>query len=180
MALTQVAGGMLAGSITSSQITSVSGSTITGTQNIPKATLPTGSVLQVAFGSYNSRIQNSTTSYADTGLTVSITPQFSTSKILVFGTHADCFKNAVDSQQSIYLQLQRNGSTIYQICDRALLTVTVSENLENISFNWLDSPATTSAITYKTVFKAYTSNGFVTVQQQSSSYSTITAMEISA
>jgi len=178
MALTQVAGGMLAGSITSSQISSVAGSTITGSQSIPKSTLPTGSVLQVVFGSYNTRIQNSTTSYADTGLTVSITPQFSTSKILVFGTQADCFKNNTDAQQSIYLQLQRNGSTIYQICDRALLTVTVGENLENISFNWLDSPATTSAIAYKTVFKAFTTNGFVTTQQQNSSYSTITAMEI--
>jgi hypothetical protein len=50
MALTQVAGGMLAGSITSSQISSVAASTLTGTQTIPKGTLPTGSVLQVVFG----------------------------------------------------------------------------------------------------------------------------------
>jgi len=53
MALTQVASGLIA---------SVSGASLTGTQTIPKATLPTGSVLQVVTANYSYNNTVSTTS----------------------------------------------------------------------------------------------------------------------
>ena len=53
MALTQVASGLIA---------SVAGSTITGSQSIPKSTLPTGSVLQVVQTTTSTGVSTSSTS----------------------------------------------------------------------------------------------------------------------
>jgi hypothetical protein len=80
MALTQVASGLIA---------SVSGASLTGTQNIPKATLPTGSVLQVAtntFDNYVSTTANGNPNDITKGVqlfSVSFTPISATSTILV-------------------------------------------------------------------------------------------------
>jgi hypothetical protein len=139
-----------------------------------------GRVLQVVQSSYNTRIASSSTTYSDTGLSVSITPSSSSSKILVFGHQADCFKSNGASDNSIYLRLMRGASEILLFADRNLLTVSTIENMGSISFHYLDSPATTSATTYKTQFKNYSSASLVSVQQQSSSYSIIIAMEIAA
>ena len=154
---------------------------LTNATALPKVALPTGSVLQVVFGSYNSRLANSTTTYNDTNLTATITPLYATSKILVIGSQADCYKDAASNQQSIYLALFRNGTQIYQFSDRGLYSgPSAQEAMATFGFNWLDSPATTSALTYKTMFKAFTTTGLVSVQQQGSSSSTITLMEIAA
>ena len=46
-------------------------------QIIPKAALPTGSVLQVVYASYTTQVSSTSTSYVDTGLSASITPTIS-------------------------------------------------------------------------------------------------------
>jgi hypothetical protein len=54
---------------------------------LPKAQLPTGSVLQVVSTTKTDTFSTSSTSYTDlTGLSVSITPTSATSKVLVFYT----------------------------------------------------------------------------------------------
>jgi hypothetical protein len=74
MALTQVASGLIA---------SVAGSTITGSQSIPKSTLPTGCILQVVQGVDTTfRSTNSNWPVAS-GFGASITPSSASSKILV-------------------------------------------------------------------------------------------------
>ena len=55
-------------------------------QIIPKAALPTGSVLQVVQGTTLTDTTITSTSYTDTTLTASITPTSSSSKILVIVT----------------------------------------------------------------------------------------------
>ena len=52
-------------------------------QIIPKAALPTGSVLQVVSAQYVTETSTTSSSYVDTGWTFSITPTFSTSKIFI-------------------------------------------------------------------------------------------------
>jgi len=150
-------------------------------QSIPKAALPTGSVLQIVTGSTNARQSNSTDQFSDTNLSVSITPLFSTSKILLIGHQADCFKDNSVSSNSIYLRLVRGSTEILLFADRNLLTASGGqEMMATLPFHYLDSPATTSSTTYKTQFRNFSNNSFVSVQQQSSSSSIIIAMEIAA
>jgi hypothetical protein len=61
---------------------SIVASQLTGTQTIPKATLPTGSVLQVVNATYSTYTSFSSATLADLGLSATITPSSSSSKIL--------------------------------------------------------------------------------------------------
>jgi hypothetical protein len=161
----------------------VGNSDITGLAagSLPSNVIGAGAVLQVVTASYNTRIASSSTSYSDTGLSVSITPTSASSKILIIGHQADCFKNSQDNSNSIYLRLLRNSTEILLFADRNLLTAGGGiENMATLPFHYLDSPATTSSTTYKTQFKNYSAVNVVSVQQQSSSYSIIIAMEIAA
>lgn len=71
--------------VTSTHIASVAGSVITGSQSIPKSTLPTGSVLQVVSSASigTTGAETTSTSWVDTGLTLSITPTSASNKIVV-------------------------------------------------------------------------------------------------
>jgi len=163
MALTQVAGGMLAGSITSSQITSVSASTLTGTQTIPRGTLPTGSVLQVVQTVKTDTFVTSAsaTDTAVTGLTVSITPTSSSSKILVFCNLGIAAENAQGGAPKLTRTISAT-TTQLSLADAAgsrsrgsFAGSAYRGNSSNYllmlwhqSLTYLDSPATTSATTY--------------------------------
>ena len=141
MALTQVAGGMLAGSITSSQISSVAASTLTGTQTIPRGTLPTGSVLQVVQAYINSGFTTTTsTTFVATALSGTITPSSASSKIYII------FSGGVYQATSGngYYGIFRNGNNIAN--NQVHNAVLNQWSTQGGSF--LDSPATTSAITY--------------------------------
>jgi hypothetical protein len=174
MALTQVAGGMLAGSITSSQISSVAGSTITGSQSIPKSTLPTGSVLQVVFASTGTSTSATTSTYVDTALTASITPSSSTSKILVTAYCGQVVKTASDCQMN--LQILRGSTGIFLAA--ALNNNFAVAEASNPTLVYLDSPATTSSTTYKVQIANRDNQG--TVSFNSNGTATITLMEIAA
>jgi len=180
MALTQVAAGLLAGSITSSQITSVSGASLTGTQNIPKATLPTGTVLQVVNGSTATGVSTASDAYLDTGLTATITPSSATSKILVVVSQNGVYADSI-ATLGLDIFLFKNATQLAKIGgrtagDRPSSTIM---SIGSVSCNYLDSPATTSATTYKTQFLSVNNNTTVYVQVYQA-LSTITLMEISA
>ena len=140
-----------------------------------------GKVLQVVTGTTSTRVESSSTTNVDTGLSVTITPSSSSNKIYIIGTQAECFKSNGNSGNSIHLRLLKDSTEILDIVDRGLLTQSTIENMCNIGFNHLDSPATTSAITYKTQFHNHLSASHCAVQQQNGKgVSTITAMEIEA
>jgi len=159
-------------------------STATNASNISsgtlgKARLPTGSVLQVVQATYGTEVSSSTATYIDTGLTASITPSSASNKILVLVSQNGIQKRTGNTYMG--LQLQRNGSSIAQMASTAAGTGDTSINdVGTVSINYLDSPATTSSITYKTQFN---SNGVVAatyVQKDSTPVSTIILMEILA
>jgi hypothetical protein len=99
-----------AGSVSDSYIVSMSSSKLTGTQTIPKAALPTGSVLQVVQAIKTDTFVTSATvtDTAVTGLTASITPTSSTSKILVMIELALSAENA----QGGAAKVTRGGTVI--------------------------------------------------------------------
>ncbi len=129
-----------------------------------------GHVLQVVEAEFSTQTDISSTSYADSGLSVSITPTSSSSKILVI-TNVHCFINGTGF---IGLNIVR-GST--QIAE-ASKAVSFADNTGNMSvLTKLDSPSTASATTYKVQMKISTASGTLRIHQQDGG-SRITVMEI--
>ena len=144
-------------------------------------------VLQVVQGVTSTVADNSTDTYADTGLTATITPQYNTSKILVLVSQAGCSKSAGSAFSALALQLLRGATSIQSFAQFAAYTGGADArylNVGNQNTVFLDSPATTSATTYKTQFKNIgISAAKVTVQDNIggvTNNSSITLVEISA
>ena len=121
------------------------------------SSMPAGSVLQVVQGSSSTFVINNTSTYADTGLTASITPSSASSKVLI--------------QASLPFQLGTNGGNgqlqFRIVRDSTSLVSNLSVNnvqyivqlslVQNLI--WLDSPSTTSATTYKIQFRELNMSG---------------------
>jgi len=137
---------------------------------IGDAGMPAGAVLQVVEAEFSTQTDISSTSYADSGLSVSITPTSSSSKILVI-TNVHGFINGTGF---IGLNIVR-GST--QIAE-ASKAVSFSDNSGDMSvLTKLDSPSTASSTTYKVQMKVSTATGTLRINQQDGG-SRITVMEI--
>lgn len=146
---------------------------------LSKASLPTGSVLQVVQGSTSTSATNSTATFSDTGLTATITPTSSTSKVLVMVTHSYS-KSAGNSNNALNIKLFRGVTNLGQLGYAIGLSSSASLAFGSTSFQYLDSPATTSATIYKTQFANDAGVASVSVQPDSVGISTITLMEIAA
>jgi hypothetical protein len=153
-----------------------SGVAVTG---LSKGSLPTGSVLQVVQGAYSTQVNNSTTTYADTGLTATITPTSATSKILVSVSQL-FYKSAGHTQNGVNTKVFRNSTDLGQFTYVLGYTNSLLEVYVQATIQYLDSPATTSATTYKTQFANQTNAASVGAQQGNTGSSTITLMEIAA
>jgi hypothetical protein len=138
-----------------------------------------GVVLQVIQSVYSTAVSSSSTTLADTGLSATITPKFSTSKILVLVSHGQNWKSTGNTSNSITFKLLRGSTIILNPTNVAGNTDTSLQNYFSISFNYLDSPATTSATTYKTQFANFVAASSVVVQSGNLD-STITLLEIAA
>jgi hypothetical protein len=140
-----------------------------------------GKVLQVVSAFTATGVSNSTNTYADTNLTATITPTSATSKILVIASQNGLAKAAANSSNRIAIRLLRGATTLITLGDYFLFNGTAVEIIgESVSFSYLDSPATTSATTYKTQFMNPQNVSSATVQFVSGHNSTITLLEIGA
>jgi hypothetical protein len=158
MALTQVQGGMI-------------------------STLPAGSVIQVVHNIYNTSTSFASETYATTGISASITPKFSTSKILV--TISVPLQVSTSGAYGAGLAIYRGASAIYTDTnpyDEGYSSANPSTG--NNSFRWgrgvldyLDSPATTSSTTY-TVYCACIGGTITTCV--GSAKAMVTLMEVAA
>ena len=161
---------------------STSGNVITSA-NI-NSNLPAGSVLQVVNATYGTETANNSPTYADTGLTASITPSSSSNKILVLVSQNGIGKDSAGNTK-VAIKLLRGSTSILHIEGIASATGSTATNfIGGVSTSYLDSPATTSLVTYKTQFANPDTSGTVRVNTTSGggrdSYSTITLMEIKA
>jgi len=121
---------------------------------ITSSALPAGSVLQVVSVTKTSRFTTTSTSFTDvTGFSATITPSSASSKILVIAsTTGAC--NA--STGPVFINLTRAGSSVYigdavnsAVRCSSYLTSASNDKAQAMSINYLDSPATTSAVTYQ-------------------------------
>jgi hypothetical protein len=133
-------------------------------------------ILQVVNAGYSTGTTNATTTFAATGLSASITPQSSSSKILVLLNQAGVGR--VSGNGSNVIELRR-GSTQLATQNAAYTNNTDTNMIGTASIIYLDSPSTTSATTYDSRFKADAASCSVIVQD-GSSYSSITLLEVSA
>jgi len=152
-----------------------------------------GSVLQVVSTTKTDTFSSSTiNAWTDvTGLSVSITPKFSNSKILVFATVTGNFYVVGTSGRG--LRIARD-STALAVGDTAGSRVSSTstdhqsntEVQQSVTMQYLDSPASASSLTYKVQFFAQTggtiyinrSAGDTDANYTQRTSSTITVMEI--
>ena len=141
-----------------------------------------GVVLQVVQGTYSTITSSTTNTWANTGITTSITPKFSTSKILVSAYVQGCTKSASGTQ--IALRINRNSTTIITFATNAAdNTSSIGIDIGTIATEYLDSPATTSSTTYTVQLANDANTGTVYINNNyflGAVTSTITLMEIAA
>ena len=154
------------------------GTLATAAKGITAASLPAGTVLQVINAVNATEVTSNSDSYADTGLTASITPTSSSSKVLVISSN-DCTKLSADTSTAIrcYRGSTEIGGTI--IGRKINDTDDTGKSQSVFSFTILDSPSSTSEQVYKTQFANAAASGTVRINAGSGS-STMCLMEISA
>jgi hypothetical protein len=144
-----------------------------------------GKVLQVVTATTSSSTQTFSTSYADTGLTASITPSSTNSKVLVLVSQ-NFWVGRNGTSLSLGARLMRGSTEIQKKWPTALETPGATSNplVSNVDMgsSYLDSPATTSSTTYKTQFKLNVadSGGWGAYANYDSTVSSITLLEIGA
>jgi hypothetical protein len=139
-----------------------------------------GKVLQVVNATFSTQTTNATLSFIDTGLTATITPTLNTSKILVFVHQVGAGKTDGNINNQCTFRLIRGATTIVNDFGGGHgFTNSLVYSFNGTGVTYLDSPATTSATTYKTTFANSVAANFATVQNNNST-STITLMEIGA
>jgi hypothetical protein len=139
------------------------------------AATKTGSVLQVVTGTATAQASSATATFADTGLSATITPSSASSKVLV-----TVAQNGVTKIQntSVDLNLVRDSTIISGFARRVGYTAGTGWGYSGtVGVTYLDSPATTSAVTYKTTYAS--TDGINTAYVQAfGSISYITLQEI--
>jgi len=119
---------------------------IVGATSSDKIHIP-GHVIQVVQSTITATPSTTSTSFVDTGLSVTITPTSSSSKILVM---ADYGTGAGSTAGGLITQLLKGSTVLFY---RGDAYSSAGSSFGAGSFNHLDSPATTSAITYKIQYK---------------------------
>ena len=164
---------------------------------LPSTSQGFGKILQVVSTFKNDTFSTTSSSYVDiTGLSVAITPSATSSKILILSNAG--WGNSSNDMAVIPFQLVKvvggTASNIAEPSDTTLTypgTVVVSNpntnaqwSLQRIAFQILDSPATTSAVTYKwQIFANGSSTTTINKRAQDTSMpttSSITVMEVAA
>jgi hypothetical protein len=148
-----------------------------------------GKVLQVVSATNATSTSIASASFNDTSLSVSITPSAATSKVMVLVTQG-WQSSRSDSGMDFAFRLNRDSTTVYAphqtsniiTIGYSLSGVTAINGLQGVMpITYLDSPASTSALTYKTQASLRTtSNSGVLTMQASGFTSSIIAIEIGA
>jgi hypothetical protein len=161
------------------------GQVLTVAGGVPTWAAPAGGgkVLQVVQGTLTSDASTTSLSFVDTGITVNITPSSATSKVYV----AVNFWGYVTKSGSVTLNvgeynLVRGATQLQKIKSGATAFASTSNPFHYyaMAFSYLDSPATTSATTYKVQFQADSSGQTSGILASATQIASIVVMEIGA
>ena len=134
---------------------------------------PAGHIIQVLSTTTDNSFGITSTSLVDTGLSLTITPASTSSKILIFANMYEVFKQSTTTSPMFAIS---RGGTIIGDHQGATLAYTAGNEYENIQIQYTDSPSTTSATEYKIRFKS--SNGNLVYINGDNTQSHLTLMEI--
>ena len=161
------------------------GQVLTVAGGVPSWATPAGGggkVLQVVSATYSTQFSTSSATMQDTGLSATITPSSSSSKIMVLMTNNLAATRTGDDCYFRF-QILRDSTTIFiGNSNEGFAEATQTSNLRQFyttaTANYLDSPATTSATTYKVQIRSV--GGSTAVAQYAGDTASIILMEIGA
>jgi len=146
-----------------------------GTLNVTSALQFAGfnvlKILQIVQSTQNTAVNYNSATFVDTGITVSITPQINTSKILIFAS----FTAQQGAGDTGFFTLARNTTNLG---GSAGLQLIAASNNDCVTLHFYDSPATTSAITYKVQYRNTAAAGSANVPSLTNTTAVIMAIEI--
>ncbi len=145
-----------------------------------------GKVLQVAGNTNTGYIRNATASYVSTGITQAITPSSTDSDILVLlSTRHGVFNNTpgggvCQGETSLYRDIGGGGFSSLQdyVINLGSNGGTVTASYGGLAISTLDSPATTSAVTYTLYMRVYSTSTSAVDINPYNNVSSIVLMEI--
>ena len=149
-----------------------------------------GGIIQIVHASTQtgqSQSFSAGSTFVDTGLSASITPKFSTSKILVTGYLSFYIDSSANGSKEWNFAVCDGSDNILDSTDASSQGYRVNELYSyggKHQINFLHSPSTTSAFTYKMRMNAYSSNNTASLVCQrngsANNISRLTLMEVSA
>ena len=141
----------------------------TGGTEVANSTLGTGKILQVVFTTTTTETSTSSTSYVDTACAATITPTSSSNKVLVIVTTANLStsNNNASANLTIYRGDVATGTDLGSDA-MAIAWNATSIVLSPAAMMYLDSPGTTSAITYTQALRSNNSPNTVYAKSQQS------------
>lgn len=140
-----------------------------------------GSIIKVANSTYSAQQASTNTTWIDTGLSCSLTPISNSSKILIFASINGIYREYSEGATGVGLRLLRGDSQILYFETVGGYSNSMYVGVGGSSCSYLDSPSTSSLVTYKVQFRNQNSKGNVYVQTgwySDSAASTMTLMEI--
>ena len=149
-----------AGAVTNTEVNASAAIASSKLGTIGTDKMPSGSIIQTLSMTLTGASSAQGNSYTDTGLTLDITPISTSSKVLVTG-----FVNVAENYFMSYIIVVRDSTTL-AVGDSAsnrpqVYSATAATNgwdtydISPIPINILDSPNTTSQVTYKIQYKDY-------------------------
>ena len=141
----------------------------------------TGKIGQIVTATYSTEVANTSASYADVGLSVAITPTATSSKIYVIVSATNAITTGSANNIVSLVRLVRGSTEIAEYLGVRVDSVTGMQNGGAFSYTDLDSPSTTSAVTYKVQQKLETAgDGRTSFFCFNARLATITLMEVLA
>ena len=131
-------------------------------------------IMQVLSAATTTQVTSASTTFVDVGLSVTVTPSSTSSKILLVNA-LSVFSSggAIDSD----VRFVRDATNIYTSRNAIFPTASTGASISSI---YLDSPNTTSAITYKVQGARIAGAGTVAYQISAVAGSTLIVLEVSA
>ena len=152
--------------------------TIQGKTTAGTLKLPSDYIVQAVHFTTSTKSFHSTNSFTDSGFDATIAPKYNNSKILVLGNFA-IYLSGNQQNNVAETAVHRNDSTVLgKFTVRAYDYGSSGVLIERpVSMNFLDSPATTSTVTY-TLYTKMTSGNTLIFNDDADDSSSITLMEI--
>ena len=141
--------------------------------------LALGKIGQVVSATTSTAVTNSTTSYADIGLSVTITPTSTSSKIYINAAVTNIGTTSPETNVTTQHRILRDATEVVRY-NTARINGVESDSGGSNALLVLDSPSTTSAITYKIQQRVEVAGGRTSISQHNTGASTIIAMEVLA